>query len=106
MATQNDIPPGPPTAQMVGKAFVAQYYHILQEHPESVYKFYQDISVISRPDPDGGMESVTTMKVSLLFIDSFSFAITCFQLFGFACFANQFWYFIPPLLPPYVNFCQ
>ncbi|WOG93245.1 hypothetical protein DCAR_0312526 [Daucus carota subsp. sativus] len=61
MTTQNDIPPVP-SAHNVGMAFVAQYYPILQEHPESVYKFYQDLSVISRPEPDGGMISVTTMK--------------------------------------------
>lgn len=69
MATQSDIPPAPsseiPTAAHVGGAFVAQYYSILHSNPEVVYKFYQDISVISRPEPDGVMESVTTMKVSL-----------------------------------------
>lgn len=72
MATQSDIPPAPssetptaPTAEHVGGAFVGQYYSILHSNPEMVYKFYQDISVISRPEPDGVMESVTTMKVSL-----------------------------------------
>lgn len=62
MATQSDIPSAPPTAQMVCSAFVQQYYLILHESPELVYKFYQDSSVISRPEPDGVMKSVTTMK--------------------------------------------
>ncbi|KAK1383529.1 ras GTPase-activating protein-binding protein 2-like [Heracleum sosnowskyi] len=66
MATQSDIPPGSPSvtppAEHVGNAFVAQYYSLLHSNPEVVYKFYQDISVISRPKPDGVMNSVTTMK--------------------------------------------
>lgn len=69
MATQSDIPPGPssgtPPAEHVGNAFVEQYYSLLHSNPEVVYKFYQDSSVISRPEPDGVMNSVTTMKVSL-----------------------------------------
>ncbi|CAL5441936.1 unnamed protein product [Camellia sinensis] len=43
-------------------AFVAQYYRILHESPELVYKFYQDSSVLSRPDSNGVMTLVTTMK--------------------------------------------
>jgi hypothetical protein len=51
---------------MVGNAFVEQYYHILHQSPELVYRFYQESSVISRPDSNGVMTSATTMKVSLL----------------------------------------
>lgn len=47
---------------MVGHAFVEQFYRILHRLPESVYKFYQDSSVISRPDPNGVMPSVSTMQ--------------------------------------------
>ncbi|KAK3029946.1 hypothetical protein RJ639_038174 [Escallonia herrerae] len=50
-----------PSAQVVGNAFVAQYYHILHQSPELVYKFYQDSSVLSRPESDGTMTSVSTM---------------------------------------------
>ncbi|GMQ10952.1 hypothetical protein CsSME_00053755 [Camellia sinensis var. sinensis] len=51
-----------PSAHVVGNAFVEQYYHILHESPELVYKFYQDSSVLSRPDSNGVMTSVTTMQ--------------------------------------------
>jgi hypothetical protein len=66
MALQTATPPTTPSAEMVGNAFVEQYYHILHQSPELVYRFYQESSVISRPDSNGVMTSVTTMKVSLL----------------------------------------
>lgn len=52
----------PPSAQVVGNAFVEQYYHILHSTPELVFRFYQDSSVLSRPDSNGVMTSVTTME--------------------------------------------
>ncbi|XP_020100715.1 ras GTPase-activating protein-binding protein 2-like isoform X1 [Ananas comosus] len=54
------VPQPPP--QVIGSAFVQQYYHILHQSPESVYKFYQDTSMLSRSDADGVMTSVTTMQ--------------------------------------------
>ncbi|KAF8378579.1 hypothetical protein HHK36_029925 [Tetracentron sinense] len=51
-----------PSAQLVGSAFVEQYYHILHQSPELVHRFYQDSSILSRPDSNGVMESVTTMQ--------------------------------------------
>ncbi|KAI3895256.1 hypothetical protein MKX03_030605 [Papaver bracteatum] len=51
-----------PSAQVVGNAFVEQYYHILHKSPELVYRFYQDASVLSRPGPDGVMSTVSTMN--------------------------------------------
>lgn len=51
----------------IGSAFVQQYYHILHQSPESVYKFYQDTSMLSRSDADGVMTSVTTMQVNPCF---------------------------------------
>ncbi|KAJ4826090.1 hypothetical protein Tsubulata_015186 [Turnera subulata] len=51
-----------PSAQTVGNAFVEQYYHILHTSPELVYRFYQDSSVLSRPDANGVMTSVATMQ--------------------------------------------
>ncbi|KAK9075480.1 hypothetical protein SSX86_003804 [Deinandra increscens subsp. villosa] len=51
-----------PSAQVVGNAFVEQYYHILHQSPELVHKFYQDLSILSRPDANGLMSSVTTMQ--------------------------------------------
>ncbi|KAL6961173.1 hypothetical protein U1Q18_038936 [Sarracenia purpurea var. burkii] len=61
MATQTTSPI-PPAAQVVGNAFVEQYYHILHHSPEFVHRFYQESSVLSRPEPNGAMMSVTTMK--------------------------------------------
>ncbi|KAK4383566.1 Nuclear transport factor 2 [Sesamum angolense] len=62
MATQTATLPPAPSAQVVGNAFVEQYYHILHHSPELVFRFYQDTSVLSRPDADGLMTTVTTMK--------------------------------------------
>ncbi|KAL6136632.1 hypothetical protein ACLB2K_061927 [Fragaria x ananassa] len=62
MALQTVIPPAIPSAQVVANAFIAQYYHILHHNPDNVYRFYQDSSVMSRPDADGVMRSVTTMQ--------------------------------------------
>nr|XP_027100859.1 ras GTPase-activating protein-binding protein 1-like [Coffea arabica] len=62
-----------PTAQVVGNAFVDQYYHILHRSPELVYKFYQDSSVLSRPDSNGMMTSVSTMQAINDKIQSFDY---------------------------------
>lgn len=64
-----------PSAQVVGNTFVEQYYQIQHHSPESVYRFYQDSSVLSRPDANGVMTSVTTMKVSISRINLFTFMI-------------------------------
>ncbi|MCL7032203.1 hypothetical protein MKW94_008344 [Papaver nudicaule] len=60
MATETPIVV--PSAQVVGNAFVEQYYHILHQSPELVFRFYQDLSVLSRPGPDGVMSTVSTME--------------------------------------------
>lgn len=54
-----------PSAQVVGNAFVEQYYHILHQSPGLVHRFYQDSSSLSRPDTNGVMTTVSTMQVSL-----------------------------------------
>ncbi|XP_039033536.1 nuclear transport factor 2-like isoform X2 [Hibiscus syriacus] len=56
------LEPATPSAQVVGNAFVEQYYHILYNSPELAHKFYHDSSVLSRPDSNGMMTSVTTMQ--------------------------------------------
>lgn len=56
----------PPSAQLVGNAFVEQYYQVLHHSPELVYKFYQDSSALSRTDINGNMTTVKTMDVSVL----------------------------------------
>ncbi|GAB4829047.1 hypothetical protein Ancab_018707 [Ancistrocladus abbreviatus] len=50
------------SAEEVGNAFVSQFYHILHESPEMVYRFYQDSSTVSRPGSDGCLVTATTMK--------------------------------------------
>ncbi|PSS30512.1 G3BP-like protein [Actinidia chinensis var. chinensis] len=62
MATQTEFSPIPPTAQVVGNAFVDQYYRILHLSPEIVHRFYQESSVLSRAEPNGVMALVTTLK--------------------------------------------
>ncbi|KAL6526342.1 hypothetical protein OROMI_029982 [Orobanche minor] len=62
MAMETASSPQPPSAQVVGNAFVEQYYQILHHSPELVYRFYQDTSVLSRPDMYGLMTTVTTTK--------------------------------------------
>ncbi|KAK8979564.1 hypothetical protein V6N11_073559 [Hibiscus sabdariffa] len=57
---QSDPPASDP--QQIGNAFVEQYYTILHKDPSYAYKFYLDLSVLSRPCPDGSMKSVTTLK--------------------------------------------
>ena len=47
----------------IGSTFLQQYYAILHESPESFYRFYQDSSILSRPDSNGEMKSVTTTQV-------------------------------------------
>ncbi|KAK9138409.1 hypothetical protein Sjap_009003 [Stephania japonica] len=51
-----------PPAQVVANAFVHQYYHILHQSPELVYRFYHDSSKLGRPGADGAMSSITTMQ--------------------------------------------
>lgn len=65
MANQaNDYPD--PSAQMLGNAFIEQFYLALHKSPAVVHKFYSDSSVLSRPGADGVMKSATTMQVGVL----------------------------------------
>ncbi|KAE9602222.1 putative hydrolase [Lupinus albus] len=59
---QEGSPATTPSAQLVGNAFVEQYYQILHQSPNLVHKFYQDSSFLSRTDSNGVMTTVTTMK--------------------------------------------
>lgn len=53
--------------EQVGNAFVHQYYLILHQSPELVYRFYQDSSKLGRPEAEGLMSSITTMQVSWIY---------------------------------------
>uniref|UniRef100_A0A0A8XQU5 NTF2 domain-containing protein n=1 Tax=Arundo donax TaxID=35708 RepID=A0A0A8XQU5_ARUDO len=58
-------PVSTPSAQVVGNAFVHQYYNILHQSPELVFRFYQETSRLGRPrtkDDGTDMETVTTME--------------------------------------------
>lgn len=63
MANQSE---NTPTATDVGKNFINQYRQIFRGDSKVLHKFYQDSSVLSRPEQDGSMKSVTTMEVSLV----------------------------------------
>ncbi|XP_047327328.1 nuclear transport factor 2-like [Impatiens glandulifera] len=52
----------PVSAQMVGNAFVQQYYQILHQSPALVHRFYQNISQLGRPADDGTMTVTTNME--------------------------------------------
>ncbi|KAL5761620.1 hypothetical protein ACOSP7_017884 [Xanthoceras sorbifolium] len=60
MASQADSSAVSP--QIVGNAFVEQYYKILHQSSDMVHKFYDESSMLSRPDSSGTMTLVTTMK--------------------------------------------
>ncbi|KAI4328555.1 hypothetical protein L6164_020899 [Bauhinia variegata] len=60
MADESAAPQATP--QLVGNAFVEQYYCILHRNPELVHRFYHDTSVLSRPEEDGSMTTVTTIE--------------------------------------------
>ncbi|XP_020226945.1 ras GTPase-activating protein-binding protein 1 [Cajanus cajan] len=62
MAMPETSPATTPSAQVVGNAFVEQYYHILHQSPNLVHRFYQDSSFLSRSDSNGVMTTVTTTK--------------------------------------------
>ncbi|XP_054784566.1 nuclear transport factor 2-like isoform X3 [Prosopis cineraria] len=64
MASSEQLAPAQnhPAADIVGNAFVEQYYHMLHESPELVHKFYQDISKLGRPGKNGIMGITTTMQ--------------------------------------------
>ncbi|XP_062211549.1 nuclear transport factor 2-like isoform X2 [Phragmites australis] len=51
----------PISPHVISGAFVQQYYRILHEQPDQVHKFYQDSSILGRPESDGTMVSVTTL---------------------------------------------
>ncbi|XP_073039293.1 nuclear transport factor 2-like, partial [Primulina eburnea] len=52
----------PVSAQVVGNAFVQQYYHILHHSPGLVHRFYQDTSKLGRPEAEGSLSVTTTMQ--------------------------------------------
>ena len=54
-----------PSAEVVANVFVEQYYHILHHSPNLVHRFYQDSSLLSRPDANGVMTTVTNMQASM-----------------------------------------
>ncbi|KAL9673269.1 hypothetical protein QQ045_029523 [Rhodiola kirilowii] len=51
-----------PSVEVVGNAFVLQYYHVLHQSPEHVHRFYQEDSKMGRPSGDGAMGITTTME--------------------------------------------
>ncbi|XP_059660091.1 nuclear transport factor 2-like [Cornus florida] len=71
----------PASAQIVGNAFAQQYYRTLRKSPGLVYRFYQDISMVGRPEDNGTISITTTMnnineKILSLNYDKYRTAIT------------------------------
>ncbi|KAM3706975.1 hypothetical protein ACB098_03G191100 [Castanea mollissima] len=62
MASQSEDASDTASAQVVGHAFVSQYYQILHTNPEEVHKFYNSSSVLNRLGTDGVMSSITTLE--------------------------------------------
>ncbi|KAE8692136.1 Nucleotide-diphospho-sugar transferases superfamily protein [Hibiscus syriacus] len=64
MASAEQAPAGvtAPTADVVGNAFVHQYYHILHQSPELVHRFYHDSSKHCRPEESGIMSITMTLQ--------------------------------------------
>ncbi|XVF32146.1 hypothetical protein REPUB_Repub17cG0056900 [Reevesia pubescens] len=62
-STEQQVPAGitTPTADVVGNAFVHQYYLILHQSPALVHRFYHDSSKLGREE-DGVMSITTTMQ--------------------------------------------
>ncbi|XP_021901040.1 ras GTPase-activating protein-binding protein 2 isoform X1 [Carica papaya] len=56
------VPVATCSPDIVGNAFVHQYYLILHQSPELVHRFYQDISKLGRPEENGAMGITTTMQ--------------------------------------------
>ncbi|KAF1898240.1 hypothetical protein Lal_00033006 [Lupinus albus] len=61
-SSEQQLPSRTPAADIVGNAFVDQYYHMLHESPELVHKFYQDVSKLGRPEQNGLMGITTTLE--------------------------------------------
>ncbi|KAB2057158.1 hypothetical protein ES319_A11G150200v1 [Gossypium barbadense] len=63
-SVEQQVPAGiaTPTSDVVGNAFVHQYYLILHQSPELVHRFYHDSSKLGRPEENGGMSITTTMQ--------------------------------------------
>lgn len=59
---QEASPVSAPSAEVVGNAFVDQYYHILRHSPELVHRFYQDASSLGRPVTKDTMSTVSTLQ--------------------------------------------
>ncbi|EFH39350.1 nuclear transport factor 2 family protein [Arabidopsis lyrata subsp. lyrata] len=62
MLGAQQVPTAACTPDMVGNAFVPQYYHILHQSPEHVHRFYQEISKLGRPEENGLMSITSTLQ--------------------------------------------
>jgi len=59
---------------------------MLHESPEHVHRFYQDVSKLGRPEPDGIIGITTTMAVSSLSLSlSLSLAVALYSCLSIGC---------------------
>lgn len=99
-----------------------QYYHILHHSPGLVFRFYQDISKLGRPEDDGSMSITSTMQVSpelffppcvlllsafrnlqalcLSYTPLFSFGMTFFLYLGGLLLVMTFFFYLGDLFVP------
>ncbi|VVA98412.1 unnamed protein product [Arabis nemorensis] len=62
MLGAQQVPTAACTPDIVGNAFVHQYYHIMHQSPEHVHRFYQEISKLGRPEENGVMSITSTLQ--------------------------------------------
>lgn len=62
MAAPTESPVVMYDADRVGTAFVCQYYSVLRETPQDVYKFYTDLSKMTRAECGPHADTVTTQE--------------------------------------------
>ncbi|CAH2052370.1 unnamed protein product [Thlaspi arvense] len=62
MLGAQQVPTATCTPDIVGNAFVHQYYHILHQSPEHVHRFYQEISKLGRPEGNGIMSITSSLQ--------------------------------------------
>ncbi|CAK7324817.1 unnamed protein product [Dovyalis caffra] len=64
---QETAPAYAPSAEDVANAFVEQYYDALHKSPGVLHQFYQDSSLLTVADKNGGYKTVTAWQVDGLF---------------------------------------
>ncbi|PKU77565.1 putative G3BP-like protein [Dendrobium catenatum] len=63
MASQQSTPAGSVRyAQLVGNAFVQQFFLVLHKSPDQLHRFYKESSKLGRPGPNGEMTATSSLQ--------------------------------------------